>query len=132
MVIGTSSTSTLLEIFKIGVTEVVRKMGLPSELVLETDKARMTAKSKDFNQRIEYFRIDFTPKEGFEPESITHTLDEHKIPSQVRFVSDFPRTETGKPKKFELRAHADVGQAFLVVEGAGRDTALAGSPDPAG
>jgi acyl-coenzyme A synthetase/AMP-(fatty) acid ligase len=34
-------------------------------------------------------------------------LEPSKIPSQVRFVADFPRTETGKPKKFELR------QAFL-------------------
>jgi acyl-CoA synthetase (AMP-forming)/AMP-acid ligase II len=59
-------------------------------------------------------------------------LEAFKIPSQVRFVADFPRTETGKPKKFELRAHADVGPAYLAAEGAGRDAALAGSPDPAG
>jgi acyl-CoA synthetase (AMP-forming)/AMP-acid ligase II len=59
-------------------------------------------------------------------------LEAFKIPSQVRFVADFPRTETGKPKKFELRAHADVGQAYLAAEGAGRDAAPIGSPDPAG
>jgi acyl-CoA synthetase (AMP-forming)/AMP-acid ligase II len=40
-------------------------------------------------------------------------LEAFKIPSQVRFVADFPRTETGKPKKFELR------QAYLTTEAAG-------------
>jgi fatty-acyl-CoA synthase len=39
-------------------------------------------------------------------------LEAYKIPSQVRFVADFPRTETGKPKKFELR------QAYLATEDA--------------
>ncbi len=39
-------------------------------------------------------------------------LEAFKIPSQVRFVADFPRTETGKPKKFELR------QRVLATEGA--------------
>ncbi len=38
-------------------------------------------------------------------------LEPYKIPGQVRFVADFPRTETGKPKKFELR------QEYLAAEG---------------
>jgi fatty-acyl-CoA synthase len=33
-------------------------------------------------------------------------LEPYKIPSQVRFVNDFPRAETGKSQKFELRALA--------------------------
>jgi fatty-acyl-CoA synthase len=33
-------------------------------------------------------------------------LEAYKLPSQVRFLDDFPRTETGKPKKFELRERA--------------------------
>lgn len=37
-------------------------------------------------------------------------LEAYKIPSQVRFLDDFPRTETGKPKKFELR------RAYLATE----------------
>src|SRR3990172_12894481 len=31
------------------------------------------------------------------------SLEPYKIPSQVRIVADFPRTETGKPQKFKLR-----------------------------
>jgi acyl-CoA synthetase (AMP-forming)/AMP-acid ligase II len=33
-------------------------------------------------------------------------LEIHKIPSEVRFLEEFPRGETGKPQKFELRAAA--------------------------
>lgn len=33
-------------------------------------------------------------------------LEAYKIPSQVRFVADFPRAETGKPQKFALREQA--------------------------
>ena len=33
-------------------------------------------------------------------------LEPYKIPSQVRFVSQFPEAETGKPQKFQLRAMA--------------------------
>ena len=33
-------------------------------------------------------------------------LESFEVPSQVRFVSEFPRSQTGKPKKFELREMA--------------------------
>ncbi len=44
-------------------------------------------------------------------------LESYKIPSQVRFVADFPRSETGKAQKFRLREQA-LGQD---LEGAGLD-----------
>jgi fatty-acyl-CoA synthase len=31
-------------------------------------------------------------------------LEPYKIPNQVRFVTDFPRTETGKPQKYRIQA----------------------------
>ena len=33
-------------------------------------------------------------------------LEPYKIPSHVRFVSEFPRSEGGKPQKWELRQAA--------------------------
>jgi len=33
-------------------------------------------------------------------------LEPYKIPKRIRFVSEFPRSETGKPQKFRLRARA--------------------------
>jgi fatty-acyl-CoA synthase len=32
-------------------------------------------------------------------------LEPYKIPNQVRFVADFPRTEIGKPQKFRLQSN---------------------------
>ncbi|MGD2156592.1 MAG: class I adenylate-forming enzyme family protein [Anaerolineales bacterium] len=34
------------------------------------------------------------------------TLEAYKIPNQIRFLKDFPRSETGKPQKFKLREAA--------------------------
>jgi len=34
------------------------------------------------------------------------TLEVRKIPSEVRFLRDFPRAESGKPQKFKLRQAA--------------------------
>ncbi|MGD9001878.1 MAG: AMP-binding protein, partial [Anaerolineae bacterium] len=33
-------------------------------------------------------------------------LERYKIPSRVRFMDDFPRSNTGKPQKFKLRQMA--------------------------
>jgi fatty-acyl-CoA synthase len=38
-------------------------------------------------------------------------LEPFKMPSQVRFVADYPRSETGKPQKFKLREQASQEQA---------------------
>jgi fatty-acyl-CoA synthase len=37
-------------------------------------------------------------------------LEPFKIPAQVRFVDDLPRTETGKPRKFRLREMVQRGE----------------------
>jgi len=39
-------------------------------------------------------------------------LEPFKMPSQVRFVVDYPRSETGKPQKFKLREQALQEQAL--------------------
>jgi fatty-acyl-CoA synthase len=54
--------------------------------VLLADEVEMTAQEV----------VDYCRKE----------LEAYKIPGCVRFVADLPRTETGKPRKFELRAAA--------------------------
>jgi fatty-acyl-CoA synthase len=33
-------------------------------------------------------------------------LESYRIPSEVRFVSDYPRAQGGKPQKFKLRRRA--------------------------
>jgi len=43
-------------------------------------------------------------------------LEPYKIPSRVQFVAEFPRSETGKPQKFKLRA-----MAIQAMEGGERE-----------
>ncbi|MDZ4858954.1 MAG: PilT/PilU family type 4a pilus ATPase [Candidatus Hydrogenedentes bacterium] len=86
MVIGTNSRNTIFEIFKTGVHEVVRKMGLPTELSLTADRATIIAKSSDFGKRVEYLRVDFPVKEQFNPDEIRARLEETRIPNQFRVL----------------------------------------------
>ncbi|MCC6155140.1 MAG: PilT/PilU family type 4a pilus ATPase [Candidatus Hydrogenedentes bacterium] len=86
MVIGTNSRNTIFEVFRTGVHEVVRKMGLPVEISLAADHTEMVAKSTDFGKRVEYFRIDFPVKEGTDPDQIRHRVEETRIPNQLRMI----------------------------------------------
>ena len=86
MVIGTNSRNTIFEVFRTGVHEVVRKMGLPVEISLAADHTEMVAKSTDFGKRVEYFRIDFPVKEGTDPDQIRQRIEETRIPNQVRMI----------------------------------------------
>lgn len=83
LVIGTNSKSTLLDVFKTGVHEVIRKAGQPAELTIKTKGATMYARSKEFGKRVDYYRIDYSTKEGFNPDEVKAKLDEARIPNQV-------------------------------------------------
>jgi twitching motility protein PilT len=83
MVIGTNSKSTIFDVFKTGCHEVIRKMGLPAELEIATNGAKMIARSKDFGKKVDFYRIDFSSKEGFDPDALKAKLDEARIPNQI-------------------------------------------------
>jgi len=83
MVIGTNSKSTIFDVFKTGCHEVMRKMGLPAEMEIKTDGATIVARSKDFANRIDFYRIDFASKEGFDTDAFKAKLEEVKMPHQV-------------------------------------------------
>ncbi|GMW02678.1 MAG: hypothetical protein AMXMBFR84_38140 [Candidatus Hydrogenedentota bacterium] len=83
MVIGTNSKSTIFEVFHTGVHEVVKKMGLPLELSLKSDRGEMVARSKDFGKRVDFFRLTFQPKDGADPEGLRNKLNALNIPNQV-------------------------------------------------
>jgi fatty-acyl-CoA synthase len=67
-------------------------VGVPSKLSGEEAWAFIILKpgaSMSVQQVLDYCRSELEP---------------YKIPSQVRFMSDFPRTETGKPQKYRLQS----------------------------
>jgi len=86
MVIGTNSRDTIFDVFRTGVHEIVRKMGLPVELSLTADRVTVIAKSSDFAKRVEYVRVDFPLKESADPDAIRARLDETRIPNQLRML----------------------------------------------
>jgi len=43
-------------------------------------------------------------------------IEAHKIPNQVRFVPDFPRSAMGKPQKFKLREMAQQGRRSRMAQ----------------
>jgi twitching motility protein PilT len=83
MVIGTNSKSTIFDVFKTGAHEVIRRMGLPAEMEIVTEGATMVARSKDLAKRVDFYRIDFSSKEGFDPDAFKAKLDEIKMPHQL-------------------------------------------------
>ena len=83
MVIGTKSTSTIFDMFQTGVKEVVRAMGLPTELSFSTPGAVITAKSSEIDKKIEFYKITFDVKEGTDPQALEDKLKAAKIPHQI-------------------------------------------------
>jgi hypothetical protein len=47
MFIGSQSTSTILDILRIGLHEVIRATGIPSEVKISTEGCSLVAKSSD-------------------------------------------------------------------------------------
>jgi twitching motility protein PilT len=106
MVIGTNSKSTIFDVFKTGCHEVIRKMGLPAEMEIKTEGATMFARSKDLGKRVDFYRIDFTSIEGFDPEAFKAKLEEIKMPHQVATNNGtcsltLPSFEWGQLNRFE-------------------------------
>ena len=64
MLIGSQSTSSLMDVFRIGMTEVIRATGLPNEAEFQTRGCSLLVKGKDLANRIDSLRIMFTPREG--------------------------------------------------------------------
>ncbi|MCC6695374.1 MAG: PilT/PilU family type 4a pilus ATPase [Candidatus Hydrogenedentes bacterium] len=86
LVIGTNSRSTIMDVFRTGVHEVIRKMGMPVDLIFKVEYAEIVARSKDFGKRVDYFRIDFPLKDGIDPDSLHQQLESLRIPNQVKMT----------------------------------------------
>lgn len=84
MVIGSNSRNTIFEVFRTGVHETIRKMGLPVEMTFKADHTEMVARSKDFSKRVEYYRIEYPLREGIDPHALKNEFDSTRIPYQMR------------------------------------------------
>ncbi|HOQ89964.1 MAG TPA: PilT/PilU family type 4a pilus ATPase [Candidatus Hydrogenedentes bacterium] len=84
MFIGSQSTSTLMDIFRIGMVEVIRACGLPAEVRFNTENASILAKGSDMTNRIDQMRIFFEPKPGITQEILEQALAATRINGRVK------------------------------------------------
>ncbi len=84
MLIGSQSTSSLMDVFRIGMTEVIRATGLPNEAMFETRGCSLAVKGKDLSNRIDTLRIIFTPRDGVKLEEIEAAISATRIGARVK------------------------------------------------
>ena len=83
MVIGTSSTSTILDVFRTGVTTVMRQSGPPSDLQYEAKNCTMHVRAADINRRVDSLRITFPVKPESDKEKLNAAFEDARIPVQI-------------------------------------------------
>jgi len=84
MFIGSKSDSTLLDVFYIGVRELIPKVGLASELRCTTDGCEIHARSADLSKRVDVMHIHFPTAEGADPAAMQAAMEESRIGGRVK------------------------------------------------
>jgi twitching motility protein PilT len=84
MFVGTKSTSTLLEVFRLGVSETTRETGMPERLTYKTELCEMEARAVDFSRQVDVLRIAFRTKEGTTTEAVSEAMQQANVPGQVQ------------------------------------------------
>ena len=70
MLLGSKSSDTILDVFKVGFTEFTRESGLPEELVYTSRACQMEAKGADLTKTVDSLRITFPVKPDTNPEAM--------------------------------------------------------------
>jgi len=73
MFIGSKSDSTVFDVFKIGLENLIREMGMPTAVTFTTEGASMTAKAVDLTKRVDLLKVTFKLKEGTTGEAWTRS-----------------------------------------------------------
>ncbi len=84
MYIGSQSTSTLIDIFRTGLAEVIRATGLPEEVKFTTDLCTIITKGADLSNRIDQMRIIFSAKEGVTQEELDKGMAATRINGRIK------------------------------------------------
>ena len=113
MVIGSNSKNTIIEVFRTGVREVIRKAGLPEEVAFKTNGCEVSTRSVDLGKRVDTCRITFTMKEGTDPAQVSAALEQSRIPHRVEFSNG---SCTIQLPSFEWQQVAQLSPVDSVVE----------------
>ncbi len=85
MVIGSKSTDTILDIFKIGIDELIRQQGLPLDLSFKAKGCMMESRGTDMAKRIDVLRIVFPLKEGTDEQAVTDQIEKTGLGCRLQF-----------------------------------------------
>ena len=84
MFIGSQSNSTLMDVFRIGIHEVLRQCGTPSEVRFQSEHATIHAKAPDLSKRVDLLQIVFQVKSGTTVDALNDALKATQIGGRVR------------------------------------------------
>ncbi len=85
MFIGSNSKSTVLDVFRTGVSELIRQVGHPTEVACKSAHAEVVARSADFGSRVDVLRLAFPIKEGTDTSNLIADTEKLEIGAQVQF-----------------------------------------------
>ncbi|MCX8065700.1 MAG: PilT/PilU family type 4a pilus ATPase [Candidatus Hydrogenedentes bacterium] len=91
MYIGSQSKSTIMDVLKIGLHEVIRATGVPSEVKIENDDCVIFAKSTDLSKKVDTMQIVFCHKDSANQQEIIKAFEETRLGVRVK-------SEDGKTK----------------------------------
>lgn len=113
MFIGSKSDSTVFDVFRIGLENLIREMGMPTAVTFTTEGATMVAKAPDMTKRVDLLKVTFKMKDGSALESVEADLKGTNIQCRVE-VKGGMCTITLPP--FELRQVKHLAPIDGVVE----------------
>jgi len=113
MFIGSKSDSTIFDVFKIGLENLIREMGMPTAVTFTMAEASMIAKAADLTKRVDVLKVSFKTKDGSTSEEIDAALKETNIQCRLE-LKEGQCTITVPP--FELRQVKHLAPIDAVVE----------------
>lgn len=84
MFIGSRANDTILDVFRIGLMELIKKVGLPREVVYKTEGCTIRARAQDLGKRIDNLRLSFDLKEGVPVEEVEAAMEASRIGGKVK------------------------------------------------
>jgi len=84
MYLGSRSEDTILDIFRVGYTEMVRQAGVPEEIRYKNSRCEMLARGSDLSTRIDALRIAFPLRNGLDPKDVEAEVEAAGVAGVVR------------------------------------------------
>lgn len=119
MFIGSQSNSTILDVFRIGMHEVIRQCGNPSEVHFKAPGCSIHAKAADLSKRVDYMMVSFIMRDNANQDEINEAMKISQIGGRVKFEDNICRL-TAPP--FEWRQLPQLIALDKMVESFGKET----------